>query len=105
MGLVSGSPVSIFLVCCCQKKGHLQHSQGKGTLGLLAGRTSSPTPSPVKVQEKQQLRDGAIKMLRLGEGLSSVEKSISSICIAILGLVLLEHFRLGTKGLLWGARF
>lgn len=31
-------------------------------------------------------------MLRLGEGLASVEKSISSICIAILGLVLLEHF-------------
>lgn len=108
MGLVSafGNPISIFLVCCCQmERGCLQHSQGKGTLGLLAGRTSSPTPSPVKVQEKQQLRDGAIKMLRLGEGLASVEKNISSLCIPILGLVLLEHFRDGTKGLLWGARF
>lgn len=104
MGLVSGSPVSIFLVCCCQK-GHLQYSQGKAMLGLLAGRTSSPTPSPVKVQEKQQLRDGAIKMLRLGEGLASVEKNISSLCIPVLGLVLLEHFRDGTRGLLWGARF
>lgn len=44
-------------------------------------------------------------MLRLGEGLASVEKNIPSIFIPVLGLLFLEHFRVGSKGPLRGARF